>query len=163
MTICLFSSYSAHTSSVPRCRRPSSSNQPSMCKPCLTGRCQHHVLSCCWKQWTILLNIKDVLSVMMLLILMHEYKHITADFLTCVWSVGVPEEPYQKLAVETLEELDWCLDQLETLQTRHSVSEMASNKVRGHLAEVHADSLRMGQNIQIFKHLLIHLLGIKIL
>ncbi|KAK1800301.1 hypothetical protein P4O66_000344 [Electrophorus voltai] len=39
-----------------------------------------------------------------------------------------PEEAYQKLATETLEELDWCLDQLETLQTRHSVSEMASNK-----------------------------------
>ncbi|MGH0180687.1 UNVERIFIED_CONTAM: hypothetical protein FKN15_011563, partial [Acipenser sinensis] len=39
-----------------------------------------------------------------------------------------PEETYQKLAIETLEELDWCLDQLETLQTRHSVSEMASNK-----------------------------------
>ncbi|XP_016412821.1 cAMP-specific 3',5'-cyclic phosphodiesterase 4D-like [Sinocyclocheilus rhinocerous] len=38
------------------------------------------------------------------------------------------EETYQKLATETLEELDWCLDQLETLQTRHSVSEMASNK-----------------------------------
>lgn len=40
------------------------------------------------------------------------------------------EEPCPKLALETLEELDWCLDQLETLQTRHSVSEMASNKVR---------------------------------
>ncbi|XP_042749901.1 cAMP-specific 3',5'-cyclic phosphodiesterase 4A-like [Lagopus leucura] len=40
-----------------------------------------------------------------------------------------PEEAYQKLASETLEELDWCLDQLETLQTRHSVSEMASNKL----------------------------------
>lgn len=39
------------------------------------------------------------------------------------------EEAYQKLASETLEELDWCLEQLETLQTRHSVSEMASNKV----------------------------------
>ncbi|XP_075878807.1 3',5'-cyclic-AMP phosphodiesterase 4C isoform X3 [Nelusetta ayraudi] len=57
-------------------KRSTSSNQPSMCKPCLT------------------------------------------------------EEPYQKLAVETLEELDWCLDQLETLQTRHSVSEMASNKFK---------------------------------
>ncbi|XP_038571440.1 cAMP-specific 3',5'-cyclic phosphodiesterase 4D-like isoform X2 [Micropterus salmoides] len=57
-------------------KRPATSNQPSMCKPCLT------------------------------------------------------EEPYQKLAVETLEELDWCLDQLETLQTRHSVSEMASNKFK---------------------------------
>uniref|UniRef100_A0A3Q3E2V2 Phosphodiesterase n=1 Tax=Labrus bergylta TaxID=56723 RepID=A0A3Q3E2V2_9LABR len=40
------------------------------------------------------------------------------------------EEPCQKLAVETLEELDWCLDQLETLQTRHSVGEMASNKFK---------------------------------
>ncbi|KAM7388032.1 hypothetical protein PAMP_024233 [Pampus punctatissimus] len=57
-------------------KRPSSSNQPSMCKPCFS------------------------------------------------------EEPCQKLAMETLEELDWCLDQLETLQTRHSVSEMASNKFK---------------------------------
>uniref|UniRef100_UPI00398EEEA8 3',5'-cyclic-AMP phosphodiesterase 4D isoform X4 n=1 Tax=Pristiophorus japonicus TaxID=55135 RepID=UPI00398EEEA8 len=40
------------------------------------------------------------------------------------------EEAYQKLAAETLEELDWCLDQLETLQTRNSVSEMASNKFK---------------------------------
>ncbi|XP_036382324.1 cAMP-specific 3',5'-cyclic phosphodiesterase 4D isoform X2 [Megalops cyprinoides] len=40
------------------------------------------------------------------------------------------EDAYQKLATETLEELDWCLDQLETLQTRHSVSEMASNKFK---------------------------------
>ncbi|XP_038628104.1 cAMP-specific 3',5'-cyclic phosphodiesterase 4C isoform X4 [Tachyglossus aculeatus] len=42
----------------------------------------------------------------------------------------LPEEACQKLAMETLEELDWCLDQLETLQTRHSVSEMASNKFK---------------------------------
>ncbi|XP_046907211.1 cAMP-specific 3',5'-cyclic phosphodiesterase 4D-like isoform X1 [Hypomesus transpacificus] len=40
------------------------------------------------------------------------------------------EEAYQKMATETLGELDWCLDQLETLQTRHSVSEMASNKFK---------------------------------
>ncbi|XP_041956942.1 cAMP-specific 3',5'-cyclic phosphodiesterase 4D isoform X7 [Alosa sapidissima] len=45
-------------------------------------------------------------------------------------SLPLPEEAYQKLATETLEELDWCLDQLETLQTRHSVSEMASNKFK---------------------------------
>ncbi|XP_060889911.1 cAMP-specific 3',5'-cyclic phosphodiesterase 4D isoform X2 [Labrus mixtus] len=57
-------------------KRPTTSTQPPMCKPCLT------------------------------------------------------EEPCQKLAVETLEELDWCLDQLETLQTRHSVGEMASNKFK---------------------------------
>uniref|UniRef100_A0A4W5R456 Phosphodiesterase n=1 Tax=Hucho hucho TaxID=62062 RepID=A0A4W5R456_9TELE len=42
----------------------------------------------------------------------------------------IRKEQYQKLAIETLEELDWCLDQLETLQTRHSVSEMASNKFK---------------------------------
>ncbi|KAL0979644.1 hypothetical protein UPYG_G00187700 [Umbra pygmaea] len=40
------------------------------------------------------------------------------------------EEAFQKLATETLEELDWCLDQLETIQTRHSVGEMASNKFK---------------------------------
>ncbi|KAM6218704.1 3',5'-cyclic-AMP phosphodiesterase 4C [Rhynchocyon petersi] len=40
------------------------------------------------------------------------------------------EDPGQKLALETLNELDWCLDQLETLQTRHSVGEMASNKFK---------------------------------
>ncbi|XP_060640869.2 3',5'-cyclic-AMP phosphodiesterase 4C isoform X1 [Anolis sagrei] len=40
------------------------------------------------------------------------------------------EDVVHKLAMDTLEELDWCLDQLETLQTRHSVSEMASNKFK---------------------------------
>lgn len=55
---------------------------------------------------------------------------LSISTLTCGMCLcGLLEEPYQKLAVETLEELDWCLDQLETLQTRHSVSEMASNKV----------------------------------
>jgi cAMP-specific phosphodiesterase 4 len=34
-----------------------------------------------------------------------------------------------KLALETVEELDWCLDQLETIQTHRSVSDMASLKV----------------------------------
>ncbi|XP_078412306.1 3',5'-cyclic-AMP phosphodiesterase 4C-like isoform X3 [Cetorhinus maximus] len=43
---------------------------------------------------------------------------------------SVSEENTHKLATETLEELDWCLDQLETLHTRHSVSEMASNKFK---------------------------------
>ncbi|XP_054105959.2 3',5'-cyclic-AMP phosphodiesterase 4C isoform X1 [Callithrix jacchus] len=40
------------------------------------------------------------------------------------------EDTGQMLALETLDELDWCLDQLETLQTRHSVGEMASNKFK---------------------------------
>ncbi|XP_014208746.1 cAMP-specific 3',5'-cyclic phosphodiesterase-like [Copidosoma floridanum] len=35
-----------------------------------------------------------------------------------------------KLAVETIEELDWCLDQLETIQTHRSVSDMASLKFK---------------------------------
>uniref|UniRef100_A0AAR2LYU8 Phosphodiesterase n=1 Tax=Pygocentrus nattereri TaxID=42514 RepID=A0AAR2LYU8_PYGNA len=39
-------------------------------------------------------------------------------------------ESYQKLAVETMEELDWCLDQLETIQTYRSVSDMASTKFK---------------------------------
>ncbi|XP_014227076.1 cAMP-specific 3',5'-cyclic phosphodiesterase isoform X4 [Trichogramma pretiosum] len=40
------------------------------------------------------------------------------------------EEPYMKLAVDTMEELDWCLDQLETIQTHRSVSDMASLKFK---------------------------------
>ncbi|KOB66632.1 cAMP-specific 3',5'-cyclic phosphodiesterase [Operophtera brumata] len=32
------------------------------------------------------------------------------------------------MALETVEELDWCLDQLETIQTHRSVSDMASLK-----------------------------------
>ncbi|XP_033926556.1 3',5'-cyclic-AMP phosphodiesterase 4C isoform X2 [Melopsittacus undulatus] len=43
---------------------------------------------------------------------------------------SLTEDANQKLSRETLEELDWCLDQLETLQTRHSVGEMASNKFK---------------------------------
>ncbi|CAG5896893.1 unnamed protein product [Menidia menidia] len=43
---------------------------------------------------------------------------------------SLAEEPHQQLSMETLDELDWCLEQLETLKTRHSVSEMASNKFK---------------------------------
>ena len=39
------------------------------------------------------------------------------------------DDTYMRTAVETLEELDWCLDQLENMQTHRSVSDMASNKV----------------------------------
>jgi hypothetical protein len=39
------------------------------------------------------------------------------------------DEAYMKMAMETMEELDWCLDQLETIQTHRSVSDMASLKV----------------------------------
>lgn len=48
------------------------------------------------------------------------------------------EETYQQMARETLEELDWCLDQLETIQTHRSVSEMASNKVCSYTHKTHA-------------------------
>uniref|UniRef100_A0A6Q2Y573 Phosphodiesterase n=1 Tax=Esox lucius TaxID=8010 RepID=A0A6Q2Y573_ESOLU len=40
------------------------------------------------------------------------------------------DETYQQMARETLDELDWCLDQLETIQTYRSVGDMASNKVQ---------------------------------
>ncbi|XP_034240937.1 cAMP-specific 3',5'-cyclic phosphodiesterase, isoforms N/G isoform X2 [Thrips palmi] len=40
------------------------------------------------------------------------------------------DEAYLKLSIETMEELDWCLDQLETIQTHRSVSDMASLKFK---------------------------------
>ena len=40
------------------------------------------------------------------------------------------DENYMRLSIETLEELDWCLDQLETIQTHRSVSDMATSKVK---------------------------------
>ncbi len=39
-------------------------------------------------------------------------------------------EAVQQCAQETLEELDWCLDQLETIQVHRSVTEMASSKFK---------------------------------
>jgi Phosphodiesterase 4 upstream conserved regions (UCR) len=42
------------------------------------------------------------------------------------------------MAVETMEELDWCLDQLETIQTHRSVSDMASLKVLYRLLYIYA-------------------------
>ncbi|XP_063962586.1 3',5'-cyclic-AMP phosphodiesterase 4C-like isoform X2 [Lytechinus pictus] len=40
------------------------------------------------------------------------------------------EENTSKMATDTLEELDWCLDQLETMQTHRSVSDMATSKFK---------------------------------
>ncbi|XP_039623135.1 cAMP-specific 3',5'-cyclic phosphodiesterase 4D isoform X2 [Polypterus senegalus] len=57
-------------------------------------------------------------------------KRSSSSGMPAVCKTNLPDEACQKLAIETLEELDWCLDQLETLQTRHSVSEMASNKFK---------------------------------
>ncbi|XP_077865102.1 3',5'-cyclic-AMP phosphodiesterase 4D-like [Saccoglossus kowalevskii] len=44
-------------------------------------------------------------------------------------SITLTEENYSK-ALETLEELDWCLDQLENMQTHRSVSDLASSKFK---------------------------------
>lgn len=65
------------------------------------------------------------------------------EFIYCAFnrskrSAGTPlnkplapgDEQYVRLAMDTMEELDWCLDQLETIQTHRSVSDMASLKVR---------------------------------
>ena len=41
-----------------------------------------------------------------------------------------PDDMSAKLAMDTLEELEWCLEQLETIQTHRSVSDLATNKVR---------------------------------
>ncbi|KAL3270351.1 hypothetical protein HHI36_009399, partial [Cryptolaemus montrouzieri] len=43
-------------------------------------------------------------------------------------NINPGDEAYMKMAMETMEELDWCLDQLETIQTHRSVSDMASLK-----------------------------------
>uniref|UniRef100_A0AAY4APU1 Phosphodiesterase n=1 Tax=Denticeps clupeoides TaxID=299321 RepID=A0AAY4APU1_9TELE len=43
---------------------------------------------------------------------------------------SLTDHQYQQLALDTLEELDWCLDQLETIQTHRSVSDMASSKFK---------------------------------
>ncbi|XP_043207362.1 cAMP-specific 3',5'-cyclic phosphodiesterase, isoforms N/G-like isoform X6 [Amphibalanus amphitrite] len=45
-------------------------------------------------------------------------------------SSTVADEAFVKLSIDTLEELDWCLDQLETIQTHRSVSDMATSKFK---------------------------------
>ncbi|KAM9350038.1 3',5'-cyclic-AMP phosphodiesterase 4B-like [Symphorus nematophorus] len=58
------------------------------------------------------------------------YKKSPAANQPPVTKVCLSDESYKKLAMETMEELDWCLDQLETIQTYRSVSDMASNKFK---------------------------------
>ena len=55
-----------------------------------------------------------------------------------------------RLAVETLDELDWCLDQLESMQTHRSVSDMAANKFKRMLNKelsVFSESSKSGNQI----------------
>lgn len=40
------------------------------------------------------------------------------------------EETMHRLTVDTLEELDWCLDQLEAIQAHRSVGDLATSKFR---------------------------------
>ena len=40
------------------------------------------------------------------------------------------DDDHARLSFETLEELDWCLEQLESIQTHRSVADMASTKVK---------------------------------
>lgn len=54
---------------------------------------------------------------------------VCPDYVSLCAGCLLTDEAYQKLAMETMEELDWCLDQLETIQTYRSVSDMASTKV----------------------------------
>ena len=46
-----------------------------------------------------------------------------------VFVLCASDEEFDKLAATTLGELDWCLEQLETIQTHRSVSDMATSKV----------------------------------
>ena len=46
-----------------------------------------------------------------------------------IFIINVIDDNYARVANETLEELDWVLEQLETMQTHRSVSDMASSKV----------------------------------
>ena len=41
------------------------------------------------------------------------------------------EGEFADQAVEVLEDLDWCLEQLESVQSHRSLSELASSKVNG--------------------------------
>ena len=60
------------------------------------------------------------------------------------------DETFLRMSLETLEELDWCLDQLESLQTHKSVSDMAANKFKRMLNKelsVFSESSKSGNQI----------------
>lgn len=56
----------------------------------------------------------------------------------------------QRQAIETLEELDWCLDQLEAIDAHKSVGDMASTKFRRMLNKElsHVSESRSGNQIK---------------
>jgi len=59
-------------------------------------------------------------------------------FRACVLS----DDATRELAVDILNELDWCLDQLESMQTHRSVSDMTTTKV----SPPHAHASRPPEN-----------------
>merc|ERR1719350_595423 len=58
----------------------------------------------------------------------HIGNHNSAQPNPAFHSSNMADETFLRMSLETLEELDWCLDQLETIQTHRSVSDMASSK-----------------------------------
>ncbi|XP_071799196.1 3',5'-cyclic-AMP phosphodiesterase 4C-like isoform X2 [Asterias amurensis] len=65
------------------------------------------------------------------------------------------DESYGKMAFETLEELDWCLEQLESMQTHRSVSDLATSKFRRMLGrELSAFSETSKSGNQVSEYLL---------
>ena len=63
-------------------------------------------------------------------------------FLTSSLFTVAVDDGQVKLSIETLEELDWCLEQLETMQTHRSVSDMASSKVGKWLLTIYRKCIR---------------------
>ena len=45
------------------------------------------------------------------------------------FSCVLADDATKELAVDILNDIDWCLDQLEGMQTHRSVSDMTTNKV----------------------------------
>ena len=78
-------------------------------------------------QCNLLLNVYKMRKYSSLCILIFR---ITSIIVTLTNIVSISDEAFQRAVVETLEELDWCLEQLESLQTHRSVTDMASNKAR---------------------------------
>ena len=87
----------------------------------------------------ILIHFYDIFEINLLLVCWSKHCWILATLAILInqsyaqnnyFFISVAVDDNQiKLSIETLEELDWCLEQLETMQTHRSVSDMASSKV----------------------------------
>src|SRR6218665_294293 len=61
----------------------------------------------------------------------------------CFLLLLLTDDQRQKLAVDTLDELEWCLEQLEPIQTHKSVSDMATSKVSSDAQQIFCSSLEI--------------------